>query len=614
MLKIGKANLKGLWLTSWLVGFYLLVQPSLAATRLRAPDKKDFLLPDHCLQSSARNQALPPGQLSQPLREKLHQWLRGQIGQENLENFVLNSQAVLDSPGFDLYLLDLWLKGRPFEALALLDNQLKQAQDCPARLNQAGAFLFSCGEYEQARDFFLAAYILRPDHPSILNNLAAVFSALGSRKEAAVLYQQCLELAPYHPEANLALYYLSSGQAREQPDQNWLVKSLHGAFIEKAASLIGTTSWPLPLCFEQEINLARPPLPSNFEQYISLLSIYQEALFELSQREEALSRELSGRRQPPGTESISGRTEKRRKFWQLSSAQSYPRLLEAEGRLDWLEREAEKPTDLSLEQIITASVRALDSVYKAYLEQEQKALEAPPASRADELRKARHYYCLEYKKEMTQWYLKYREKLLSYFLQAEQELKTFLPRFYFWLRYLPENQQSARRLETELRLIKIYSRLWEKALLLLTRLGQPAFSDCLPAMEPSPENQVKPVFPLRSPVDDLQLTFTSEFFSFALSPTRVAFSENLVAEDFPEKVVIPAATIYLYPAATTANAQPIYLVVDEQGQLNDLGKIVSRGAGRLSPGSQFEIVFDLSYPSQEVSVGAKGGGANPDDF
>jgi len=87
-----------------------------------------------------------------------------------------------------------------------------------------------------------------------------------------------------------------------------------------------------------------------------------------------------------------------------------------------------------------------------------------------------------------------------------------------------------------------------------------------------------------------------------------------VAEDFPEKVVIPAATIYLYPAATTANAQPIYLVVDEQGQLNDLGKLVSRGAGRLSPGSQFEIVFDLSYPSQEVSVGAKGGGANPDDF
>jgi len=110
MLKIGKASLKGLWLTSWLVGLYLLAQPSLATTRLKAPDKGAFLLPDHCLQSSARNQALAPGQLSQPLREKLHQWLRGQIGQESLEDFVLNSQAILDSPGFDLYLLELWLE------------------------------------------------------------------------------------------------------------------------------------------------------------------------------------------------------------------------------------------------------------------------------------------------------------------------------------------------------------------------------------------------------------------------------------------------------------------------------------------------------------------------
>jgi len=220
---------------------------------------------------------------------------------------------------------------------------------------------------------------------------------------------------------------LSSGQASEQPDQNWLVKSLHGAFIEKAASLIGTTSWPLPLCFEQEINLARPPLPSNFEQYISLLSIYQEALFELSQREEALSRKLISQRQPPETVSGPGERERWEKSWRLDSSQSYSRLLEAEGHLDWLEREAEKPTDLSLEQIIAASVRALDSVYKAYLEQEQKALEAPPASRADELRKARDYYCFEYKKEATRWYRKYRERLLTYFEQAEQELKTFSP-------------------------------------------------------------------------------------------------------------------------------------------------------------------------------------------
>jgi hypothetical protein len=601
MLKIGNQSLKGLFLISCLVAVFFLAQPLLAKARISGPEEERLsLLSDRSLQSAARKPVPAPGQLSQPLPEKLHHWLSREIGLEHLEDFVLNSQAILDSPGFDLYLLDLWLEGRPLAALALLDNQLERAGDDPARLNQAGAFLFSCGEYELAKDFFLAVYNRWPDQPSILNNLAANFLALGSRKEAARLYRHCLELAPYHPEANLALYYLSTGEGSDQPDQDWLIRALQGAFREKVSRLIGTSSWPLPLCFEQEINLSLPPLPASFEQYISLLSIYQEALFELSQREQALSRELSGRKQLPGTESISGQTERRGKSWQLNSAQSYRRLLEAEGRLDWLEREAEKPAELSLEQIVTASVQALDSVYKAYRRQEQKALEAPPASRAEELKKARDYYCFEYKKEATRWYRKYRERLLTYFEQAEQELKTFSPQFYFWLRYLPENQQTTRRLETELRLIKIYSRLWEKAVLLQTRLGQPAFPDCLPALEPSPEDRVKPVLPLQSPVADLQLAFTSEVFSFILSPGQLACSASLVLADFPEKRAVPSATIYLYPPATTASVQPIYLAVDEQGRLNDLGKIDPRAAGHEPFSSSFRIVFNLSYPPQSM--------------
>ena len=599
MLKIGNASLKGLLFHGYIAILFLLAQPLLTTARINRSEQESLSLPSsRSLQSAPSQSVSQRDELPRSLQEKLHQWLGREIGQELLEDFVLPSQPILDSPGFDLYLLELWLQGRPLPALALLDNQLKRAEDDPVRLNQAGSFLFSCGEYELAKDFFLAVYKRWPDQPSILNNLAATFVALGSREEAVDLYRHCLELAPYHPEANLALYYLSTGEGSGRSDQDWLGRALQGAFREKVARLIGTSSCPLPLCFEQETSLALPPLPASFEQYISLLSIYQEALFELSQREEALRRELSGRRQPPETDSISGGAEKIKKSWQLNSAQSYPRLLEAEGRLDWLEREVEKPAELSLEQIITGSVQALDSVYKAYLRQEKKALEAPPDSRADELKKARDYYCFEYKKEATRWYLKYRERLLAYFLQAEQELKTFLPGFYFWLRYLPENQQPARRLEIELRLIKIYSRLWEKALLLQTRLGQPAFPDCLPPLEPSPEDRVKPVLPLQSPVDDLQLAFTSEVLSFVLSPGQLAFSDSLAMTNFPEKAAIPSATIYLYPPATTANGQGIYLAVDEQGRLNDLGKIDLRAAGHEPLSSSFRIVFNLGYPQQ----------------
>lgn len=83
-----------------------------------------------------------PGPTTASLTQKLHLWLAGRVEPGAFEEAVKNSQSILNSPGFDLYLLGLWLKGRPVEALLLLDHQLNSLAEAPALLNQAGAFLF----------------------------------------------------------------------------------------------------------------------------------------------------------------------------------------------------------------------------------------------------------------------------------------------------------------------------------------------------------------------------------------------------------------------------------------------------------------------------------------
>lgn len=155
MLKIGNASLKGLLFHGYIAILFLLAQPLLTTARINRSEQESLSLPSsRSLQSAPSQSVSQRDELPRSLQEKLHQWLGREIGQELLEDFVLPSQPILDSPGFDLYLLELWLQGRPLPALALLDNQLKRAEDDPVRLNQAGSFLFSCGEYELAKDFF----------------------------------------------------------------------------------------------------------------------------------------------------------------------------------------------------------------------------------------------------------------------------------------------------------------------------------------------------------------------------------------------------------------------------------------------------------------------------
>jgi len=601
MLKIGNKIFRVLTLAGLFPGLLLSVGLPLAASQAGQPAPADHpsrLEPG--LKPARSISSTPAEQDSLSLTQKLHLWLTDMVEPRAFEASVKNSQSILISPGFDLYLLELWLKGRPLEALLLLDHKLNNWPEAPALLNQAGAFLFSLNEYNLAKEFLTAASSRAPGQVSILNNLGATSAALGLRQEAASYYRQGLELDPYQPEASFGLYQLSSLEPGSRPDQNWLIKALRGGYQDKIARLIEPALCPLTLSFEHEINVNLPPLAPDFELYAGSVSVFQEALFQLGQSEEELRKKLEANLNPAAA--VSAGPEKKDKQtigWSLSSSLSYARLLQVEGRLDSLEKETERAASLDLEQIITASVLALEAVYKTYLQLEKTSLEAPLPARAEELKKARDYYCLEYKKQANNWYKKYKDRLLAYFELADRELKSSIPRFYFWLRYLPPDQQPIRRLQTELRFIKIYSRLWEKSLQLLTRLGPPAFPDCLPAAQTPPESQLKPDFTLRPAAGQLELEFQADGLHFSLKDSQVTFENNWPEIALPGKPARRPATMYIYPPEGQ-NSPAVYLTVDEEGRLNDIGQLLNQAAFRLSPGTSFEVIFNLSFESVEA--------------
>ncbi|MDD8020206.1 MAG: tetratricopeptide repeat protein [Acidobacteriota bacterium] len=606
MLKKGNSYPKIFILAGLFLVFQILRSPWLPASELKkAVSPANFIWLE-----TGRAQIGPvndsrPAQSSLPLNEKLYLWLTERIEPGTAADLIRNSEAVLNSAGFDLYLLELWLKGLPLKALTLLDSKLSKSPQDPALLNQAGAFLFSLKEYDLAKEFLTAALKQASGHISILNNLAATLSALGLKEEAAGFYQQCLQLDPYHSEANPGLYYLTGLEPGGKPDEKWLWNALLGAYREKIAQQTKAASWPLPLSFEQKINLNLPPLPPDFQLYADATGIFQEALFELNQKEGELKEKLALSQAGAGP-TYPARKEHRAICWPLSSSLSYARLLEVEGRLEWLEKEIERPVEVDLSQIINYSVSALESVYRTYRQEEKESLQVPREERPERLKKARDNYCQEYKKQAQYWYLKYRERLLPYFERASSELKVFIPRFYFWLRYLPENQQLSRRLEVELKVIKIYSRLWEKSLWLLTRLGPPAFPDCLSREESGPENQIMPGISLQSPLDELQLEYQSDNFSFSLRASQVAFAETSPALDFPEKAVHSPATIYIYPFEGKTS-RPVYLAVNQEGKLNDIGELISPAATRLTPGTSWEVIFNLGWQPLEAASILTGG-------
>jgi len=596
MPKIGNKIFKVLTLAGLFLGFSLLTWLPAASGQA-------------CLQmgfNPARNiNSGRPGQTAASLTQKLHLWLAGRVESGAFEEAVKNSQSILNSPGFDLYLLGLWLKGRPVEALILLDHQLRSTGEVPALLNQAGAFLFSLNEYNLAKEFLEAASSQAPGQVSILNNLGATSAALGLKQEAASYYRSGLEIDPYQPEASFGLYQLSSLEPGSHPDQNWLIKGLQGGYQDKIARLIEPAPCPLPLSFEQEININLPPLAADFEQYAGSVSIFQEALFQLGQVEEALRKKLEANLNPAAAVSAGPAKEDRQAIsWPLSSSLSYARLLQVEGRLDLLERETERAVSLDLERIITGAVLALKTVYKNYLQLENKSLEAPLPARAEELKKARDYYCLEYQKQANNWYKKYRDRLLAYFELADRELKNSIPHFYFWLRYLPQDQKQNRQLQTELRFIKIYASLWEKSLWLLTRLGPPALPDCLPAGQTAPENQLKPAISLRPVARQPELEFQAAGLYFSIKDSQVYFWTAWPEIDLPGKAASRSATIYLYPPEGKSS-RPVYFTVDEEGRLNDIGGLLNQAAFRLSSGTSFEVIFNLSFETSSAPVALK---------
>jgi tetratricopeptide (TPR) repeat protein len=247
MLKIGNKIFRVLTLAGLFPGLLLSVGLPLAASQAGQPAPADHpsrLEPG--LKPARSISSTPAEQDSLSLTQKLHLWLTDMVEPRAFEASVKNSQSILISPGFDLYLLELWLKGRPLEALLLLDHKLNNWPEAPALLNQAGAFLFSLNEYNLAKEFLTAASSRAPGQVSILNNLGATSAALGLRQEAASYYRQGLELDPYQPEASFGLYQLSSLEPGSRPDQNWLIKALRGGYQDKIARLIELPSVHCP--------------------------------------------------------------------------------------------------------------------------------------------------------------------------------------------------------------------------------------------------------------------------------------------------------------------------------------------------------------------------------
>ena len=528
------------------------------------------------------------------LREKLHDFLVKKAGPGKAEKFKEAFKPIISSEAFDLYLLNFWLKGKPLEALFLISLKLQEAPDESGLLNNAGALLCSINQFQLAYDFLQQAQLLSPDNPGILNNLGVAAYGLGQVKEACHFFQKTLELDSFHPEAGYSLYLLDSATVPPEKNRTWLQTALKGGFRETMAKK--TQDFPLPLSFQQEIFLSLPLLPPSFLEYKNLTSFYQKAFLKMEEKESELQKKLDTVLSS-GFKRAETETGDKSTF-HLTSILAYSQLLELEGQLDRLEREVERPADMDLEQIISQTISKLESIFRDYAKEEKACLEASRAERADCLKKARENYCQTYREQAEDNYQKYKTSLESYFKKVEPELKNFLTGFYFWVRYLPEDQQRRKRAETELRVWKLYQGLWEKSFQLLARLGEPAFPECFPVASLIPESTPEPEISLSDPFSEINLNYNAGSFSFSLFADRIIISDRQSQIEFPLEKFFSCSTIHLYPPESSG-ARPVYLVVDNRGKLNDLGELGPWAFFGLSSSNRWRIFISLSLPSSD---------------
>jgi len=528
---------------------------------------------------------------SENLSRSLAEFLAKKIGQEKINKFEPLAQPFLNSEAFDLYLLNFWLKGKYLEALLLISCKLKEAPDDPGLLNSASAFLCSINQFQLAYLLLEKAHRLDPNNPSVLNNLAVASWGLGQFKEAREFFNRTLELDSYHPEAGHSLFLLDPQVTAPEKNRTLLINSLKGAFRETIAKKI--EDFPLPLSTRQEVFLTLPPLPPSFLQYKALTPYYQGAFLNMEEKESGLRKKIDSL-PVSGFKKTESHADNKSVFI-LTSIFAYSRLLALEGRFDRLERESEAPVDIELEKLISTLIRKLEAVDRDYLQEEKACLKLPRAERPECLKKARDNYCQRYSEQVEYYYLRYRNSLEDYFKKAQAELNNLMTGFYFWVRYLPEDQNRRKRAEVELKAWKIYERLWEKSFHLLSRLGQPAFPECFPPAPLEPESSPETEIFFSDPFLEINLGYSSGPFSFSLSGDRIIINDGLPELDFPSEKSYRSATIHLY-SPEPGGARAVYLVVDDEGKILDIGELGPWAFFGLSPGNLWKIFINLSLP------------------
>ncbi|NPV83900.1 MAG: hypothetical protein HPY46_10015 [Candidatus Aminicenantes bacterium] len=526
-----------------------------------------------------------------PLPTRIREFLARKLGLERLEELEGVLKPLVNSPTLDLYLLSFWLSGQPVEGLSLSRLQLRQAPADPVLLSNAAAFLYALGEYRLAQEATRAARLSLPDNPVLLNNLGVLSYALGQKDEALKYFRQAGSYDRYQPEANRALYLLAQVTTPGDQAATHLKNSLLGGYRESLARNLSEV--PLPLSFQQEIYLTRPDLPEDFESYHRLIPFYQTAFIQMEGKEVDLHKTLesllaSGISFPETEAVVQGGLA-------LNSARAYFRLNEIEGRLDYLEREIERPADMQLSQLLAQANSQVDSLWRDYQKREKACLALAREERLGCIQKARDEYCQRYRQQAEYFYQRYRKTVLNYFQQSEPVLKNFVNSFYFWVRYLPEDQRLRKRTETELRVWRLYQRLWEKTFLMLTKLTPPAFKDCLPSLPLEAESPAEPVITLYDPFSAINLDYQDEWLTFRVRADRVIFyfSDSLrLATPGGQPLM---STVHLYPAETSG-LKPLYLVLDGQGKLCDLGELGPWSYAGLSTPNAWRLLINLSLP------------------
>lgn len=526
-----------------------------------------------------------------PLPTRIQELLARKVGLEKLEELERVLKPLVNSSALDLYLLSFWLSGQPVEGLCLARLQLRQAPADPVLFSNTAAFLYALGEYRLAQEATRAARLSLPDNPVLCNNLGVLSYALGQKDEALQFFRQAISYDRYQPEANRALYLLARAAAPGDQALKYLKNSLLGSYRESLARNLNEA--PLPLSFQQEVYLARPDLPEDFASYHRLIPFYQTAFIQMEGKEVDLHKTLesllaSGISFPETEAVVQGGLA-------LNSARAYFHLNEIEGRLDYLEREIERPADMQLSQLLAQANSQVDSLWRDYQKREKACLALAREERLECIQKARDEYCQRYRQQAEYFYQRYRKTVLNYFQQSEPVLKNFVNSFYFWVRYLPEDQRLRKRTEAELRVWRLYQRLWEKTFLMLTRLTPPAFKDCLPGLPLEADSPAEPVITLYDPFSAINLDYQDEWLTFRARADRVIFyfSDTL-------RLARPAgtpllSTVHLYPPEASG-VRPLYLVLESPGRLCDVGELGPWAYSGLSTPASWKILINLSLP------------------